>query len=92
MSCMFIFGGFMNAAVHEKTGLERFVLTIIGIMPWAIVGTLLYAGLFVKPTVIINEVLSDKDKPTVKNIDDKTEFKNKLDEQILLLNKLKESI
>ena len=54
---MFIFGGFMNAAVHEKTGLERFVLTIIGIMPWAIVGTLLYAGLFVKPTVIINEVV-----------------------------------
>jgi photosystem II stability/assembly factor-like uncharacterized protein len=57
MPCQFIFGGVMNAAVHEKNAIHRFVLTIIGILPWAIVGTLLYAGLFVKPTVIINEVV-----------------------------------
>lgn len=47
----------MNAAVNEKTGIHKVILTIVGILPWAIVGSLLYAGLFVKPTVIINEVV-----------------------------------
>ena len=54
----------------------------------SIIVTLIFA-------VIINEVLADKDKHVVKNDDknyDKTAFRNNLDEQILLLNKLKESI
>ena len=54
--CIF-FGGVMNAAVNEKTAIQKVILTFIGILPWAIVGTLLYAGLFVKPTVVINEVV-----------------------------------
>jgi len=65
------FGGVMNVAgqnladneasdssgPEKKTAGQKFILRIVSILPWAIVGTLLYAGLFIKPTVIIEEVI-----------------------------------
>jgi photosystem II stability/assembly factor-like uncharacterized protein len=42
---------------EEKTAGQKFVNLILSILPWAIVGSLLYAGLFVKPTATIEEVI-----------------------------------
>lgn len=43
----------------------KLVKLILSIMPWAIVGTLLWAGIFVKPTPVIEEVI-----PPVINVRD----------------------
>ncbi|KKK77880.1 hypothetical protein LCGC14_2849160, partial [marine sediment metagenome] len=43
---------------EEQSAIKKFLLTIVSIMPWAIVGTLLWAGIFVKPTAVIEEVIS----------------------------------
>ncbi|WP_051921534.1 WD40/YVTN/BNR-like repeat-containing protein [Porticoccus hydrocarbonoclasticus] len=40
----------------EKTAGQKFIALVLSILPWAIVGTLLWAGLFVKPTAVIEEV------------------------------------
>lgn len=41
----------------EKTAGQKFIALVLSILPWAIVGTLLWAGLFVKPTAEIEEVV-----------------------------------
>jgi len=65
------FGGFMNVAGQnlaennmsdsagtiEKTASQKIVALVLSIMPWAIVGVLLYAGLFIKPTPVIEQVI-----------------------------------
>jgi photosystem II stability/assembly factor-like uncharacterized protein len=43
---------------EEHSAGKKFLLTIVSILPWAIVGTLLWAGIFVKPTAVIEEVIS----------------------------------
>lgn len=66
-----LFGGVMNDAgqnladteVSGSSGLEeqsagkKILLTLVSILPWAIVGTLLWAGIFVKPKAVIEEVI-----------------------------------
>ena len=44
---------------------QKIAKLIISIMPWAIVGTLLWAGIFIKPTAVIEEVI-----PPVINVRD----------------------
>lgn len=41
----------------EKTASQKVIALILSIMPWAIVGVLLWAGLFVKPTAVIEKVV-----------------------------------
>jgi photosystem II stability/assembly factor-like uncharacterized protein len=41
---------------NESIG-QKLAKLILSIMPWAIVGTLLWAGIFVKPTAVIEEVI-----------------------------------
>jgi len=41
----------------EKSAGQKLIALILSIMPWAIVGGLLYAGLFVKPTPVIEKVV-----------------------------------
>lgn len=41
----------------EKTAGQKIIALILSIMPWAIVAALLYAGLFIKPTPEIEEVI-----------------------------------
>jgi len=43
---------------EEQSAIKKFGLTLVSIMPWAIVGTLLWAGIFIKPTAVIEEVIS----------------------------------
>ncbi|WP_438952198.1 WD40/YVTN/BNR-like repeat-containing protein [Porticoccus sp.] len=40
----------------EKTAGQKFIALVLSILPWAIVGTLLWAGLFVKPVAVVEEV------------------------------------
>ncbi|MEH6617062.1 MAG: YCF48-related protein [Porticoccus sp.] len=47
-----------SIGTEEHSAVKKFLLTIVSILPWAIVGTLLWAGIFVKPTAIIEEVVS----------------------------------
>ncbi len=62
-----------NAAVEQMSGTtntaesigQKLAKLIVSIMPWAIVGTLLWAGIFVKPTAVIEEVV-----PPVINVRD----------------------
>jgi len=62
-----------NTAVEQMSGTsktadsigQKFAKLILSIMPWAIVGTLLWAGIFVKPTAVIEEVV-----PPVINVRD----------------------
>jgi photosystem II stability/assembly factor-like uncharacterized protein len=62
-----------NTAVEQMSGTsktadsigQKIAKLIISIMPWAIVGTLLWAGIFVKPTAVIEEVV-----PPVINVRD----------------------
>ncbi len=64
------FGGVMNVAGQnfadktsdsmdekEKTAGEKILTLLLSILPWAIVGVLLWAGIFVKPTATIEEVI-----------------------------------
>ncbi len=45
------------ASENTETVGEKIVKHILSILPWAIVGTLLWAGIFVKPTATIKEVI-----------------------------------
>ena len=62
-----------NTAVEKISGIsepadsigQKIAKLIISIMPWAIVGTLLWAGIFIKPTAVIEEVV-----PPVINVRD----------------------
>jgi photosystem II stability/assembly factor-like uncharacterized protein len=54
-----------EAANANESGGQKMLKLIISIMPWAIVGTLLWAGIFVKPTAVIEEVV-----PPVINVRD----------------------
>lgn len=62
-----------NTAVEQMSGTsktadsigQKIAKLIISIMPWAIVGTLLWAGIFIKPTAVIEEVI-----PPVINVRD----------------------
>mgnify|MGYP003624317891 CR=1 FL=1 len=62
-----------NTAAEQMSGTtntadslgQKFAKLILSIMPWAIVGTLLWAGIFVKPTAVIEEVI-----PPVINVRD----------------------
>ncbi len=45
-----------NQIPTDSTG-QKFIKLIISILPWAIVGTLLWAGIFVKPVAVIEEVI-----------------------------------
>ena len=49
----------------KNTPGQKAILTLLSILPWAIVGTLLWAGIFVKPKVIVEEVV-----PPVINVRD----------------------
>lgn len=46
-----------SSVEEEKSAGQKILLTLISILPWAIVGTLLYAGLFIKPEAIVEEVV-----------------------------------
>jgi len=54
-----------NTAAEQMSGTskttdsigQKIAKLILSIMPWAIVGTLLWAGIFVKPTAVIEEVI-----------------------------------
>lgn len=51
---------------NEKTSFaNKLITTFLSILPWAIVGTLLWAGIFVKPQPVIEEVI-----PPVINVRD----------------------
>eukprot|EP00747_Dinoflagellata_sp_TGD_P138723 gnl/TRDRNA2_/TRDRNA2_175818_c1_seq2.p1 gnl/TRDRNA2_/TRDRNA2_175818_c1~~gnl/TRDRNA2_/TRDRNA2_175818_c1_seq2.p1 ORF type:complete len:361 (-),score=-4.46 gnl/TRDRNA2_/TRDRNA2_175818_c1_seq2:201-1283(-) len=56
-----------DAAADNKknTPAQKALLALLSILPWAIVGTLLWAGIFVKPKVIVEEVI-----PPVINVRD----------------------
>jgi len=53
-----------SAAGHEQPSI-KIKNTVISVVPWAIVGALLWAGIFVKPTVAIEEVI----KPAIETRD-----------------------
>ncbi|MGB1800938.1 MAG: WD40/YVTN/BNR-like repeat-containing protein [Gammaproteobacteria bacterium] len=54
----------MNEEVKVSLG-QKAILTLLSILPWAIVGALLWAGIFVKPKVVVEEVI-----PPVINVRD----------------------
>ena len=72
MGCVFFSGGVMNVAAQnhaddktadssvaeEKSAGQKILTTLISILPWAIVATLLWAGIFVKPKAVIEEVIT----------------------------------
>lgn len=44
---------------EEQSAFKKILLTLVSILPWAIVATLLWAGIFVKPKAVIEEVIPD---------------------------------
>lgn len=46
-----------SSVEEEKSAGQKILLTLLSILPWAIVGSLLYAGLFIKPEAIVEEVI-----------------------------------
>ncbi len=46
-----------DSIITKESSGQKILKLIISILPWAIVGTLLWAGIFVKPTAVIEEVI-----------------------------------
>lgn len=47
-----------SSGAKEKSAVQKILLTLVSILPWAIVAVLLWAGIFVKPKAVIEEVVS----------------------------------
>lgn len=48
-----------SSSSEEQSIFKKLTLLILGILPWAIVAALLWAGIFIKPEAVIEKVVSD---------------------------------